>query len=335
MASFYKLIQQAKGFARSAKEVSASFGKPATPGNAIIALVVGANRIAEGTFADDYPYHVYWNVINRWNGADSGVQLDYSTVPDEGCKTVRFLSYHDPSDLLLLAFEYTAPPNYVRGNSRTRVSIGRSSNAGEISTKAPDDLVLAFAIDFSGAARNWRLPGDFACRALSSGNGPSVVIADFIAKEIGEYQCEFTGDMGTDSTLAGIAAFGIAFLVLACNSPGPGTVGVAFSQTITASAGTPPYTFSITVGALPAGLSINASTGQISGIPTTPGVSSFTVHGVDSTPILPLAGDVGCSITINPAGSFEISLFGVKRFTKEKEAGCVELPPEKHVKVVM
>ena len=36
----------------------------------------------------------------------------------------------------------------------------------------------------------------------------------------------------------------------------------------------------------------------------------------------------------NPT-TFEVSLFGVKHFVKEKEAGCVELPPEKHIKVVM
>ena len=46
-----------------------------------------------------------------------------------------------------------------------------------------------------------------------------------------------------------------------------GTVGVAYTASETASGGTTPYTYSAT--GLPAGLSINASTGAISGTPTT------------------------------------------------------------------
>lgn len=45
-------------------------------------------------------------------------------------------------------------------------------------------------------------------------------------------------------------------------------VGRAYSATLAASGGTAPYTWSITKGALPAGLSLNPSTGVISGTAT-------------------------------------------------------------------
>jgi hypothetical protein len=45
-------------------------------------------------------------------------------------------------------------------------------------------------------------------------------------------------------------------------------VGVAYSTTLVATGGTTPYAWSILSGALPAGLSLNASTGVISGTPT-------------------------------------------------------------------
>lgn len=57
----------------------------------------------------------------------------------------------------------------------------------------------------------------------------------------------------------------------------------AYSQTVAATGGTGARTFSISAGALPAGLMITASTGAISGTPTGPaGTASFTVMVVDS-----------------------------------------------------
>jgi hypothetical protein len=62
-----------------------------------------------------------------------------------------------------------------------------------------------------------------------------------------------------------------------------GTVGVAYSQTLTATGGTLPYTWSIASGTLPAGLSFSAS-GVISGTPTTAGgPTAVTFRVTDST----------------------------------------------------
>lgn len=57
-------------------------------------------------------------------------------------------------------------------------------------------------------------------------------------------------------------------------------VGTAFSQTMTASGGTAPYTYSIINGTSP--LPIDPSTGIISGTPANGGVFTFTVHAVDA-----------------------------------------------------
>jgi hypothetical protein len=57
-------------------------------------------------------------------------------------------------------------------------------------------------------------------------------------------------------------------------------VGVAYTQSITASGGVPPYSFSAT--GLPPGLSINGSTGAIGGTPSVPGTDSFAVKVTDS-----------------------------------------------------
>ena len=59
-----------------------------------------------------------------------------------------------------------------------------------------------------------------------------------------------------------------------------GVVGASYSQQFSASGGAPPYTWSVTTGTLPDGLSLSPA-GLLSGTPTAPGNSSFTVGVAD------------------------------------------------------
>jgi hypothetical protein len=60
------------------------------------------------------------------------------------------------------------------------------------------------------------------------------------------------------------------------------TQGSAYSQTIAVTSGEAPITFSLLSGTLPAGLSLNGSTGEISGTPTIAATSSFTIRATDN-----------------------------------------------------
>ena len=90
-------------------------------------------------------------------------------------------------------------------------------------------------------------------------------------------------------------------LAIQTSSLANGTVAAAYSASVVATGGTAPYTFSITVGALPAGLSINSNTGAITGTPSATGTSNFTVHVVDSSGPAQSA-DKPLSISVNAAG---------------------------------
>src|SRR5208282_2953536 len=59
-------------------------------------------------------------------------------------------------------------------------------------------------------------------------------------------------------------------------------VGQFYRQTNVASTGTAPYTYSLSAGTLPAGTTLNASTGTVFGTSTTAGAFSYTIEATDS-----------------------------------------------------
>jgi hypothetical protein len=71
-------------------------------------------------------------------------------------------------------------------------------------------------------------------------------------------------------------------LTITTTSLPAGTLGAAYSATLAASGGTQPYTWSVTGGSLPGGLTLGASTGAITGTPNTSGTFNFTVQVADS-----------------------------------------------------
>ena len=79
-----------------------------------------------------------------------------------------------------------------------------------------------------------------------------------------------------------------------------GQVGVFYSSALIATGGVPPYTFSIVAGSLPPDLTLNPSTGAITGTPTTAGAFSFTARVVDSTGTAAGTTTANCTITIKP-----------------------------------
>jgi hypothetical protein len=70
----------------------------------------------------------------------------------------------------------------------------------------------------------------------------------------------------------------------------------AYSLYVTAIGGTAPYTYTISSGSLPIGITIGASTGLLSGTPTTNGLYSFTITATDS---LAATGTLSTSISVN------------------------------------
>src|SRR5262249_19103293 len=78
------------------------------------------------------------------------------------------------------------------------------------------------------------------------------------------------------------------------------TAGVPYSTTITASGGTPPYTYSIAFGdPAPDGLTLDSETGVLSGIPISPGFFGPNIQARDANgcaSIHPYNLNVNCAV---------------------------------------
>jgi hypothetical protein len=134
---------------------------------------------------------------------------------------------------------------------------------------------------------------------------------------VGTILAQASVSLGTGASLNGRAFARTGAITLLSNTlvqPGPPVTGTpsalsvacpnsaaqlatAYSSLVAAMGGTPPYTYSIT-GSLPAGLTLNTSTGVVMGTPTIGGPDPFTVNAADSG-----SGTAAAACSITTAGA--------------------------------
>lgn len=97
-----------------------------------------------------------------------------------------------------------------------------------------------------------------------------------------------------------------------CPTPTTGSVGVVYTGAVAATGGVAPYVYSISAGALPTGLTLNASTGGITGTPSVTGSFHFTVRVVDAVDDVDTT-DCLMGIGVPPSPTIEFPMRRVRR----------------------
>ncbi|GES43112.1 hypothetical protein RsS62_23640 [Rhizobium dioscoreae] len=149
----------------------------------------------------------------------------------------------------------------------------------------------ATSIDVSGHVTN--SPSSYAVGSATTAQGGSVSINSsgsvsytppigFRGNDSFTYVATNSG--GTSSPATVTVTVGNPTITVTPTTLTTATYGSSYSQSLTASGGKAPYTFSTTLasGALPAGLTLSSS-GTLSGTPTAAGHFTFTVTGTDSS----------------------------------------------------
>jgi hypothetical protein len=89
------------------------------------------------------------------------------------------------------------------------------------------------------------------------------------------------GCLGSRPYTITMAAPGCPVITLSPTTLPAGVTGTPYSQSVTASGGTPGYTYTVSSGSLPTGLTLNPATGAITGVPVVPGLFTFTIRATD------------------------------------------------------
>ena len=87
-----------------------------------------------------------------------------------------------------------------------------------------------------------------------------------------------------------------------------GEITMPYNATLAATGGTTPYTWKLTSGTLPAGLSLNAATGAITGTPTTTVTNASLTFMVSDSAVPALTKSANLTLTITGLGTFTVSV---------------------------
>jgi subtilisin family serine protease len=301
-------------------------GKPSTAGSLQVQATVtdstGASANANGTL------NIAAQLQLQVPGINGGVGIAFSNAPNSNgvyANTLTAAGGYPP-----YTFSISALPTGLSLNSSTGAISGTPTASASLkvvatvtdsfgaSTTANANINIASTLSlqisgtngavgtpFSGslAATGGIAPYKFSISALPSGLSLSASTGVITGIPTSESSTAVTATV-IDSTGVSVTATGTIKIgsasQLKLQFPGgsamTGQAGVPYSISLTATGGFAPYTFSAT--SLPAGLTLNTSTGVISGTPTTP-VTSFSVTATVADSVGTKATATG-SITINP-----------------------------------
>jgi hypothetical protein len=155
---------------------------------------------------------------------------------------------------------------------------------------------------------SWLAVNSTSCTASGSWNGtpaPSGGSQVLTPSATGTYTYTLTcmSPAGSQNGFATLMVQAVPALSITSSSLPGGKVGSSYSATLAATGGIAPYRWSITSGTLPAGLSLNASSGAISGTPTAAGSNTSLTFVVTDSEKSAQSKTTTLSLTITAAPS--------------------------------
>jgi hypothetical protein len=267
--------------------------------------------------APNRQFVVTWDGIYLYLGGTSG--LSFQVVLDEATRAITF-QYADVTGGVSTGdagASATVGVESVEGMYGTQFSLNQAVLSNGLAIRCTDVTVpipsitttslpagtvgvsysQTLAATSGTAPMLWSISSGSLPAGLSLDPGTGVISGNPTTAATASFTAKVTDANGQTSSRSLSIAVAAPVSITTASLP-TGSVGTAYSQTPAATGGTTPYTWSLSTGTLPAGLSLTASSGRVSGTPTTAGTSNFELRATDS---LGRTATRSFSITINGA----------------------------------
>jgi hypothetical protein len=178
--------------------------------------------------------------------------------------------------------------------------------AGAVSYTAPynpgSGSAQAVTLNLGGGAAASVAVASAAAHGTATASGTSITYlptANYAGADSFTYTA--TNASGTSSPATVTVTVSAPTITLSPASLPNATAGSAYSQTLSASGGLAPYTYAVTSGALPAGLTLSG--GTLSGTPSSSGSASFTITATDAGGGTHGTGSRAYTLAVDPAAA--------------------------------
>jgi hypothetical protein len=286
-----------------ANATTLAFPSSVTAGNLLLAYLTYWNGTVPSSLSDTKgnTWYLFWSN----SGGASTSSLFVAIANGSGANTVTAIGMNN-SNAGWIVEEYSIASTDAIILLGQTTGTGNSITLASSSTATPSGaLVISFAYDIH-SAHTWTSSNATIRQSITMPGAESAVAGDHVVASAisfaSPYTNSYSGASGSGYLTGGLIAIvptggsgGTVPVPVAANLRG-GVTGTAYSETVTAQGGTSPYTFAVSGGALPTGLSMSSG-GAVSGTPTATGTSTFTITVTDSTSA---TGSQAFSITIAP-----------------------------------
>lgn len=283
-------LVQAVGVERTAvASVPAPFLSSNTAGNLLI-VFVRMSSITQTVSVTDTAGNSYIDAVSQTQDTDGHqIHIFYAKNIAGGPNTVTATFSSTNNHPWLAAFEYSGlsatSPLSLTAHAQGSITTPTAANSGSVGSS--NYLVLAgagFPASFSGTAT--AASGSMILQDTGTSRA-SIESRTVVSCSTCGVTGEFTLSSSTNWSVAAAAfvAAGTAPLTIATQAGTlrPGTQNTPYiTQTLAATGGATPYTWSVVAGSLPPGLILDASSGSITGTPTATGTFNFTAQVTDA-----------------------------------------------------
>jgi hypothetical protein len=279
------LVQSNSATGSGVTSLAAAFGAPNTAGNLIIAVVRMSTTTQTVTVTDNAG-NTYTDAVSQAQSSDGHqIHLFYASniVGGSNRVTATFSASNNHPWLAVYEYQGLRAASPLDQTAQAQGSSATPSSGATMSTATANELVFAatgLPSSYTGtltAGSGYTLLQQNTTTSRAASEGQSVTATGAYAGGFSlSSSANWSAVLATFAAAAGTPTISTSAL------PG-GTQFVAYSATLQASGGQPPYRWSIFTGSLPAGLQLNASTGAITGTPPIgTGTSTFTVQVTDA-----------------------------------------------------